>query len=426
MSNTTLPPSRRAITLGMLAAAAPACARAPAAAEEGAPRASPAVMFHRGIGVHHMMNWPRTLAGSESQFEWPPFQPADYLSTDAEFANIKNLGFDFVRFTINPGIFIASRDQRFEELLGILRTNIERLYAAGLNVIVDLHPSSNADDYSPERIVDPSPSNRLFPRYVEMVAGIARFLSTMGDRVWFELMNEPEIYGPQGPARWRVLALQLAQAARAEAPNLTLVVDSSEMASWRALAQFEPLPASLGPIVYTFHYYSPAMFTMQTEIDSSKYITGMDWPPDPSRMQATIARARARIMADTELAPSQRERVAREQQRNIEEYYNDPHTLADVRSDFDAVAAWADRHQIARSSVLLGEFGCIRTHWRYTGADEPSRERWLETVRREAEARGFPWSVWVYSGWGGMAITDRDDPMAFDPLALRALGLTAP
>ena len=372
-----------------------------------------------------MMNWPRTVAGSESQFQWPPFEHADYRSTDAEFANLKQAGFDFVRFTLDPGIFMASRDQRFEELLGILRNNIGRLHAAGLNVIVDLHPSFNADAYNPERIVDPSPSNRLFPRYVEIVAAIARLLSTMGDRVWFELLNEPEIYGPQGPSRWRGLVLQLAQAARAEAPDLTLVVDSSEMASWRALTQFEPLPASLGPIVYTFHYYSPARFTMQTEIDSAKYITGMEWPADPSRMQATIARARARVMADTELAPSQRERAAREQQRMIEEYYNDPQTIADVRSEFNDVAAWADRHHIPRSSVLLGEFGCIRTHWRYTGADEASRERWLETVRREAESHGFPWSVWVYNGWGGMAITDRDNPMAFDPLALRALGLTA-
>ena len=423
-----LHPNRRAVTLAMLAAAAPACAReaTPAPAEADAPHIAPAVAFRRGVGVHHMMNRPRTIRGSDDQYLWPPYDHDIYRSTDAEFANLKRVGFDFVRMTVDPGIFMASRDQRFQELLAILRGNVERLRGAGLNVIVDLHPTNNAAAYTPERIVDPSPQNQVFPRFVEVVAAVARLLSTMDDGIWFEPLNEPPLDGLGASTRWRAMALELVEAARAEAPNLTLAVDANEMASWRALAQFEPLPPSLGPLVYTFHYYSPARFTMQTRIESARYITDMEWPPDPARMQATISRARARVMADPELAQGERARVADRQQRWIEEYYADPHTAADVRSEFDSVAEWADRHRIPRSSVLLGEFGCTRTHWRYTGADEPSRALWLETVRSEAERRGFPWSVWLYRGGGGMALTNSDNPLEFEPLSLRALGLTAP
>jgi hypothetical protein len=96
-----------------------------------------------------------------------------------------------------------------------------------------------------------------------------------------------------------------------------------------------------------------------------------------------------------------------------------------VTQAFEQVAAWADRHGIARDAIFLGEFGVVRTHWQYQGADEASRARWLETVRGEAERLGFSWSVWTYRGWGGMAITAFEDPLAFDPASLQALGLSA-
>ena len=61
--------------------------------------------------------------------------------------------------------------------------------------------------------------------------------------------------------------------------------------------------------------------------------------------------------------------------------------VAAIRRDFDKVAAWA-RDQ--GRPIFLGEFGA------YDRAPMDARVRYIRTVAREAEARGWSWAYWQF------------------------------
>jgi endoglucanase len=72
--------------------------------------------------------------------------------------------------------------------------------------------------------------------------------------------------------------------------------------------------------------------------------------------------------------------------------------------------------------VFLGEFGVRKTALNAVGARAAERWHWLRDVREEAEARGFPWAVWVYRGSGGFALADGEGT-AIEAGTVAALGL---
>jgi endoglucanase len=72
---------------------------------------------------------------------------------------------------------------------------------------------------------------------------------------------------------------------------------------------------------------------------------------------------------------------------------------------------------------LLGEFGVTRTYGMYRASHPISQEAWMRDVRSEAELKGFRWALWALSGYGGMALVERDGGDRLDPVSLRALGL---
>ncbi|MGE0596539.1 MAG: glycoside hydrolase family 5 protein [Hyphomonadaceae bacterium] len=369
--------------------------------------------------MHNLLSLP---AFDGSRLAWPPFQQPDERISVGEIANIRQAGFDFVRLTVSPEMFLASSGRRVTDLLGIVRARVEQFRTGGLSVLVDLHPTYNVSAFAPDRII-----NRpdVFGRYVETVGRLAGTLGQLGEGVALELMNEPDISGAGARNRWRAMTVTMADAARAEASALPLMACGHDGAPYETLLEFDPLPASYGPVLYTYHYYLPGIFTHQTEIEAAEYISGLEWPPQPNQREANIATIRANLARDRALSAQRRAQLLEESTETLDYYYQNNHTRQTIAREFRQVADWADRHGVPREAVILGEFGVVRTHWRYVGAKEASRLAWLEAVRSEAEAMGFGWAVWTYRGWGGMAITDREDVLRFDGPTLRALGLNA-
>lgn len=60
-----------------------------------------------------------------------------------------------------------------------------------------------------------------------------------------------------------------------------------------------------------------------------------------------------------------------------------------VEADFDRVQAWS---KAQNRPVYLGEFGA------YDKAEMGSRVRWTSFVARQAEARGWSWGYWQFTG----------------------------
>ncbi len=69
--------------------------------------------LRRGMNFHHLLNWPEVKEnGARLDYVWPPFAAPAYELHDAELARLRMLGFDFLRVTAAPSIFIVSPGAR--------------------------------------------------------------------------------------------------------------------------------------------------------------------------------------------------------------------------------------------------------------------------------------------------------------------------
>lgn len=58
--------------------------------------AQPCPRLHRGISIHHLMNWPEVDGqGSAFRYLWPPFAGPGYQISAAELLALRRTGFDF-------------------------------------------------------------------------------------------------------------------------------------------------------------------------------------------------------------------------------------------------------------------------------------------------------------------------------------------
>jgi hypothetical protein len=418
---------RRTLAGGMAAlATAPQCARR----ADGAPLPG----LRRGVNVHHMLNWPAHRGGqSSADYVWPPFATAPYQLAGETLDEIVARGFTFVRLTVDPAIFLAADAPRRAELATIVMSRVDRFLAAGLEVLVDLHPVRENPAYPPERLTAAnSPEAKA---YADVVRTLARGLGQRPvERVALELMNEPHPQDPGGAERWRSQQAGLYAAARREAPELALVLCGADWSSGRELAQLDLAPYRKGPsrqdnVFFTFHHYGPHLFTHSGMPGTmpERYVEGLAWPPAPAQADEVVRRTLTRIAADPQLSASDRTNALAQAQRALGKYFSEPDGAARVNQDFAEVAAWAASQGVPASRVLVGEFGVYHRRGE-TPAARATRLAWLETVRRAAESRSFGWAIWVLQdasddGGGGIGILPPGAVSGMDPGVIHALGL---
>ena len=191
-----------------------------------------------------------------------------------------------------------------------------------------------------------------------------------------------------------------------------------------------PEPFAGSRVLYSFHYYEPHDFTHQGVKSTTpsawpwRYISGLPYPAqsaDPDRVWQKIQQ---NILSDPSITlPDQRRLALQQVRERVSSYIASGFNRRQIASDFDSVHAWAELHGIDPHAILLGEFGVTRTYGMYRASDPISQEAWMRDVRSEAELRGFRWALWALSGYGGMALVERDGGDRLDPVSLRALGL---
>jgi endoglucanase len=387
--------------------------------------------FHRGVAIHNMMNWAAVEPSDPDRYVFPAFAGPNYETSDALLRNVAAAGFDFVRLTIDPGPILQFTGAKRDALDQHLKAVVERLLGSGFCVIVDFHPNSQVPKYAPEKLVQ-GQDDPLFLAYAAVIRRTARVLATLHtNRVALELMNEPQ-YGWDSAttARWQRLLENLHREARAEAPDLLLVLSGARGGDIKGLLALDPEPFVGSRVLYSFHYYEPHDFTHQGVKSTApsawpwRYISGLPYPAqsaDPDRVWQKIQQ---NILSDPNIALPDQRRLALQQVRDrVSGYIASGFGRKQIASDFDSVRAWAELHGIDPRAILLGEFGVTRTYGMYRASDPISQEAWLHDVRREAELHGFRWAFWALSGYGGMALVERDGGDKLDAVSLRALGL---
>jgi aryl-phospho-beta-D-glucosidase BglC (GH1 family) len=341
-------------------------------------------------------------------FEWVPTGDAAEMRKrigswyrPEDFAQIRALGFDHVRVSLQPDFTAPKIDNGdadlSDERLEILDRAVKPILDNDLTLVLDNHASTAMKDKIAANDSFRNAATRWWRNFSGHVAHQGQYTP---ENTLFELLNEPEA-SFDDVERYRTAMGQFISAVRASAPDYTVVVGGNRWNVAEAIYDGLKTPFADPNLVYTFHFYFPKEFTHQG-IDSFgpfyQQLRNVPWDVGPG------------AMSESELAgypPSVR--------TALEAYNRKSHRKADLRGAFERLKDWCDGHgEIA----WLGEFGV------YSHAARPEqRAAWIRDVRELAEEHGFGWAMWEARGGFGLFLPDDSRPLKVDEPVLRALGL---
>jgi hypothetical protein len=414
--------SRRKLLRTMATAAA-----ATAVVGPGADAGPVVIRLRRGMNLWPWFSLTREFPPPSIDYDWPPYQDRRAVPGRNDLARLRKSGIDFIRIPVDPGPLMAFSGERRRRLIDDVVAAVELARSEDLSIIVDLHPNGATHHFNSRNLVD-APDDRMFARYLELIHDLATRLARFDPSgVAFEPLNEP----PQGctAAAWPVVQAAMVSAARGGAPQLTLVVTGACGSMIAGLEALDPKSVADDNVIYTFHFYEPYVFSHQgapwmTGEPMYRYLNAVPWPSAAGTREATLAAVARRMAADSTTPAAIKRTIAATIDRVLAQYFDARPDRRYIERFFRRVAAWADRHAIDRSRVLLGEFGALRSDERYVGAAAADRARYIRDVRECAEDLGLPWAFWNF--FDGMGLTSDDDLRDFDPAVTAALGLRPP
>ena len=317
----------------------------------------------------------------------------DRYTDAADIALIAKLGFDNVRLSVDAAPleqYPRGEDGLNAEFLSRLDRAVDTMLADGLAVQIDLHPEGA---YKQQLRT----SNDAVDRLVMLWQRLAGHYATRDpERVFFEIMNEPEA---NDPYRWAGIQARVAAAIRQAAPKNTIIATGPNYSDIPDLLTQHPL--SDGNVIYNFHFYDPHTFTHQGAGWGTAwwiYTHGLPYPADESSMAGLVKEV-----------PDPASRF------QLEEYWLDRWDGHRIRLTIDEAAAWGRENNVP---LICNEFGAFREH-----SDPQSRMNWIRDVRTALEADGIGWAMWDYRGNFGVVWKEDGQPARVDEQVVEALGL---
>jgi len=316
-------------------------------------------------------------------------------TTADDIALIKSMGFDHVRLSVNPqptsnNMFDAREPNKIPaDYLASLDVAVKMILDHGLAVVIDLHPES---DFKARLVKE----DDFVEQFADFWRALAAHYSTWdADRVFFEILNEPEFTDRY---RWLGVQAKLAAAIRDGAPAQTIIATGARWSNDDELVFQEPLHDP--NIIYNFHFYEPHIFTHQGGTWGAYYwhwLRGVRYP--------STAESAERVAA---LVPDEVDRL------QVIRYGREHWDAGRIDSEIKQAAEWARRRGVP---LVCNEFGVYRAY-----ASPEDRYAWLHDVRTAFESNGIGWTMWDFSGSFGV-VTKKDGKTAVDEGALKALGL---
>lgn len=312
-------------------------------------------------------------------------------TTAEDIAQIKSMGFDHVRLSVNPQPMFSSRQSEKipAEYLGYLDTAVKMILDHGLAVVIDLHPES---DFKARLAKEDDAVEQL----ADFWRALAQHYSTWdSELVFLEILNEPEL---SDRYRWYGAQAKLAAAIREGAPAHTIIAAGARWSDDDDLVFQEPLRDP--NVIYNFHFYEPHIFTHQGATWSAyswHWLRGLSYPSSPESAERAAA-----------LEPNEVNRL------QVIRYGLEHWDAARIKAEIKAAGDWAQRRGVP---LVCNEFGVYREY-----APAQDRVAWLRDVRTALERTGIGWAMWDYSGSFGV-VTKKDGKTVVDEDALKALGM---
>jgi len=360
----------------------------PAAAQDRA--ADVRTAFARAQHLRHGINASEWFAQSAEDYSTAR---TDRYTNDDDIALMAQLGFDSVRLSIDAVPLEQSpwnKEGFNADFMGRLDHAVDAMLAKGMAVQIDIHPESL---YKTEVRTTSAGVDRFVMLWRKLAA---HYATRDPEKVFFEIMNEPEV---SDPYRWAGIQARAAAAIRDVAPRNTIIATGPNYSGIADLLTQQPLPD--GNVIYTFHFYEPHEFTHQGAGWGATwwiYTHGVPYPATENSMSEVLKQI-----------PDASHRYA------MEHYWLDHWDAHRIRLQIDAAAAWGKDHNVP---LLCNEFGAYR---RVT--DPASRMAWIHDVRTALEADGIGWTMWDYRGGFGVVWKEDGKPAKVDPAVVEALGL---
>jgi len=315
----------------------------------------------------------------------------DNWTTSADIALIKSAGFDHVRLSVNPQPMMdAEREGKGAEYFGYLDHAMKMTLDAGLAVELDMHPDS---DFKARLAKE----DDFVERFADFWRGVAQHYASPSwdaDRIFFEILNEPEM---RDSYRWYGVEAKLAAAIRQGAPSNTILAPGARWDDDSDMIFLEPLRDP--DVIYVFHFYEPHIFTHQGATWGAYYwhwLKDLHYPSDPqnaAQVAATVPEAVHRL--------------------DVIRYGQDHWDAARVEAEINQAADWAKQNGVP---LVCNEFGVYRR------AQPQDRLAWIKDVRSSLERHNIGWAMWDYSGSFGVT-TKQNGKNVLDEETVKALGL---
>ena len=339
----------------------------------------------RGINVSH----------------WFSQSPNDYSThhtdtfTDAgDIALIAKMGFDNVRLSIDATPleqYPRGKDGLNADFVGRLDRAVDAMLADGLAVTIDLHPE---DGFKLPLRTGNDGVDHMTMLWRSLAA---HFAVRDPERVFFEIMNEPEV---NDAYRWAGIQARVADAIREVAPRHTIIATGPNYSDIVDLLTQQVLPD--GNVIYNFHFYDPHEFTHQ----------GAGWAVGWWRLTHNIPYP----ATESSLAESLKQVPDPLSRYELERYWLDHWDAHRIKLTIDEAAAWGKENGVP---LFCNEFGVFRDH-----SDPASRNAWIHDVRTALEADGIGWAMWDYRANFGVVTKQGGEAAVPDPATVEALGLS--
>ena len=290
--------------------------------------------------------------------------------TDADLKLMYDMGVTSVRLVISPTYFyqVNAPATLNPDMIGYLDKAVDRILAAGLAVVIDMHDQDKDAWQGNPKYVDG------FMTFWQTVA--KRYANRDHDRVIFEFLNEPVFDGREDD--WAKIQQRWVQTMRSVVPNNTLIVTGNLWGGINGLQKLKPLADK--NLVYSFHFYDPMDFTHQGATWAGPdlaILKDIPYPATPERCKDLLTK-----ITDSSL------------KQHIKIFCLGNFTASRLKNKIAEAADWGQANKVP---LWMGEFGVLCTN-----APAGDRAKWIEDVRKAAESFNVGWSLWGYDECFGL------------------------
>lgn len=309
---------------------------------------------------------------------------------EEDFANLRKMGFDFVRIPIDEVQFWDEQGNKLPEAWTLLDNGVKYALKHQLRVIVDLHIiRSHYFNAVNEGLKD---ANTLFTseKAQQDLIGMWYQLSDMlkgysNDSVAYEFMNEPVADEHE---QWNQLIAKVHKALRKIEPQRTLVIGSNMWQGYETM-KYLKVPQNDRNVVLSFHYYNPQLLTHYGA-----------WFTPIGHYKGKITYPGIMVSKeDYDAAPEELKPI-------LKDYTTTVWNREKIAADFKDAIAVAKKYDL---QLFCGEWGV------YESVDREPAYQWTSDMISVFNEFNIAWATWCYDAdfgfWNQQTNTFKDYPM---------------